>query len=623
MTNYQGIDEGLANSAIPDHGRHPREKPSALPSLGEIESRLGEDVGVLIEAPHGTEIEASRTTLYDGYVSADEATQSTGAAVTAGTPGAIAIGIGFTVRERLDSQLRWLVAAGCVALVCKVSPTDEPALRAAARTAGIAVFRANQSISWDQLAEILTAAIGQSASSTNSLADIRPGDLFDLANTVAAITGGAIAICDPDQTLLAYSTVAGQPIDATRRASILGLHVPHTEQNDSDYQRVHRSAAVQMILPTGDSYPRLAIAIRAGNTVLGSLWQIGAPADSSPDVRSNPPGNERDAVGAVLNDAAAIAALHLLHRRRHRSAARTRQIELVRPLLFDSSRAELAAIQLGLAASNLRVVSLACYGASTGAPETVERSHRLYDSIATSAAVWLPTAVCGLADNVVYLAIGADGVGNSRVGSNGVGSNGVGSSSVGTQDDEPSNYLTDVLLRICRQSAHQTGHPVAAGVGSPRTIAELTESRTEAETVLGVLLRDLEDGRLTPDSDGMVSTATELGPRLQLRQMVNALRAVDLLPGDQLAGILAHDRAKGTAFAATILAFFESGTNAIETAARLRLHANTVRYRLSRIEPLFGLRLADPDTRLLLWLQLWAEGVSPADSAGVAPNPRV
>ncbi len=36
------------------------------------------------------------------------------------------------------------------------------------------------------------------------------------------------------------------------------------------------------------------------------------------------------------------------------------------------------------------------------------------------------------------------------------------------------------------------------------------------------------------------------------------------------------------------------------------LHVNTVRYRLSRVEPLFGLNLEDPETRLLLWLQLWA-----------------
>jgi DNA-binding PucR family transcriptional regulator len=34
------------------------------------------------------------------------------------------------------------------------------------------------------------------------------------------------------------------------------------------------------------------------------------------------------------------------------------------------------------------------------------------------------------------------------------------------------------------------------------------------------------------------------------------------------------------------------------------VHPNTCRYRLARAEQLFGLALADPDERLLLWLQL-------------------
>ena len=72
--------------------------------------------------------------------------------------------------------------------------------------------------------------------------DIRPGDLFDLANTVAAQAGGAIAIADPEQTILAYSTLPDQPIDETRRSSILSLQVPHSAETDNDYRRVHAAA---------------------------------------------------------------------------------------------------------------------------------------------------------------------------------------------------------------------------------------------------------------------------------------------------------------------------------------------------------------------------------------------
>ena len=44
----------------------------------------------------------------------------------------------------------------------------------------------------------------------------------------------------------------------------------------------------------------------------------------------------------------------------------------------------------------------------------------------------------------------------------------------------------------------------------------------------------------------------------------------------------------------------------MEAARTLDVHVNTVRYRLSRVEPIFGIDLDDPETRLLVWLQLWA-----------------
>jgi DNA-binding PucR family transcriptional regulator len=44
----------------------------------------------------------------------------------------------------------------------------------------------------------------------------------------------------------------------------------------------------------------------------------------------------------------------------------------------------------------------------------------------------------------------------------------------------------------------------------------------------------------------------------------------------------------------------------METAKALNVHVNTVRYRLSRVMTLFGVDLDDPETRLLVWLQMWA-----------------
>jgi DNA-binding PucR family transcriptional regulator len=47
--------------------------------------------------------------------------------------------------------------------------------------------------------------------------------------------------------------------------------------------------------------------------------------------------------------------------------------------------------------------------------------------------------------------------------------------------------------------------------------------------------------------------------------------------------------------------------SSIRTAAqRLHIHANTLRYRLTKIEQTVGINLADPDIRLVLALQLKA-----------------
>ncbi|MFE0268602.1 PucR family transcriptional regulator [Nocardiopsis alba] len=56
----------------------------------------------------------------------------------------------------------------------------------------------------------------------------------------------------------------------------------------------------------------------------------------------------------------------------------------------------------------------------------------------------------------------------------------------------------------------------------------------------------------------------------------------------------------------TLLAWLESGFNANEAAERLRIHPQTVRYRMRRLEELFGARLREPDTRFELGLVLRA-----------------
>ena len=262
-------------------------------------------------------------------------------------PGAVALAIGLSLSgKRLGAKVRELSDAGYVAVVYKSNGTSDEVLRAAARDNGMALFRASDSAPWNQLAEIMDAAVVPHRQSGRTLVDIRPGDLFDLANTVAAQAGGAIAIADPEQTILAYSTLPDQPIDETRRSSILSLQVPHSVETDNDYRRVH--AATDALDVATQDPSLLAHGHRdPGRRLRSGLARLLELAD-----------HHNEDANRILREAANVAALHILHKRTTYVSNLTRQIDLVQPLLFDPKRAELAAIRLGISAPSIRVAAL-------------------------------------------------------------------------------------------------------------------------------------------------------------------------------------------------------------------------------------------------------------------------
>jgi sugar diacid utilization regulator len=539
-----------------------------LPTLAEVSQVIGPEIASLVETPNGEQQTVAGAVLYDR------------AAHLPRFPGAIALAIGIPLAgEHLPAQFDALSESGYVGLVYKTYGAPDVDLRRAARSAGVALLRASDSVPWDQLADIFAAAIVPQGESRVALVDIRPGDLFELAHAVASLIGGAVAIADPEQNVLAYSTLPEQPIDETRRRSILQLHVPHSKQNDDDYRRVHASHDVVSVAPGEHSFTRTAVAIRAGSVVLGSLWVIDARTKEGAQGKGFGDGGADTA--RVLLEAANVAALHLLHRRSTHDSGRARQIDLVTPLLFEPDRAELVAVQLGISAESVRVVAVAAADPVGNAADTLQSSLHLFDAIRTACAVWLPAAVCGLADNIVYIVLPQTAKGSEA-------------------------FHHDEVLRIAHHARRLLGRPVLAGLGRVTRLADIGQSRQDSEAVLAMLLRDVDERRVSADSDDIVADLGSLGPRLHLRQMVTALRSAGLLPGDYIARISAHDSSRGTFFEETVRTYLDCNGNAIETAARLGLHANTVRYRLSRIEPVFGVKLDDPETRLLLWLQLQA-----------------
>ena len=530
----------------------------ALPTLADVARSAGSEILSLVEMPSDDRQIVAGSVLYDST------------ARPAKFPGAVALAIGLSLSgKRLGAKVRELSDAGYVAIVYKSNGTSDEVLRAAARDNGMALFRASDSVPWNQLAEIMDAAVVPHRQSGRTLVDIRPGDLFDLANTVAAQAGGAIAIADPEQTILAYSTLPDQPIDETRRSSILSLQVPHSVETDNDYRRVHAAADALDVATQDPSLRRTAIAIRAGDSVLGSLWLLELADHHNEDANR------------ILREAANVAALHILHKRTTYVSNLTRQIDLVQPLLFDPKRAELAAIRLGISAPSIRVAALGIWPSEAIAAETLQSRLRLFDTIRTACAIRLPSAVCGLSDNIVYIVLPQT-----------------------TETSRP--FQRTAILKIVQNARRLLARPVLAALGAAATIDRLEDSRVNAELVLSELVRNVAEGRIAADSDDIVADDDSLGSRLLLRQFVSALTTAGQLPGSHALSIAAHDEQHKKSFEETIYAYLSCGGNAIDAAKSLDVHVNTVRYRLSRVEPLFGIDLDDAETRLLVWLQLWA-----------------
>lgn len=215
------------------------------------------------------------------------------------TAGAVVLAVGVAPGD-LE-----VLESGAVAVVLR---GEVPArTRTRARQRGLTLLSAPPELSWGQLHALLRSA------STAPPPD-EAGDLFAVADAIAAAVGGPVTIEDPQWRILAFSNL-DQPIDEARRQTILGRTPP------AEWQQQIADAGLLPALRHGDApvrfeapgiAPRVVAAVRAGSELLGSVWvaETVGPIDEE-----------------ELQRAAQAAAVHLLvHRaagdveRRHRAA---------------------------------------------------------------------------------------------------------------------------------------------------------------------------------------------------------------------------------------------------------------------------------------------------------------
>lgn len=457
---------------------------------------------------------------------------------------------------RAGGLLEAAARAGYSAIGVKTYGVEAMALATLADRSGVALVGVPDDLDWLQLSSLVTTALDSAAQTGAGRPAV--GDLFGLANAIAASVGGATAIEDFRQQILAYSNIPGQPIDLERREGILGRQVPDVPENPDQYRALYRSTEVLHFAAEPPALPRVAVAVRAGSELLGSIWVVDADGSMSGDVDRS------------LLEAADMAALHLLRERSAEDLARHQRAELVRALLESRADPARTVAQLGLDPDGPFVI----VGFESAEPGDGEvRLHRVVDLVTLSAESQAGRTSCALLGGTIYALVSGRRL---RGG------------------EKPLVRLCDEVVTAARQSlrlelvaAAGTRVDEARGIGA---------SRADADRALLLLHRHPHLGPVT--------STTRAADQLSLLGLGQVFEEQPDLVSARARAIRAHDSQHGTEYEDFLATWLDCHRDVAAASARLSMHPNTVRYRLRRAVELFGLDLTEPDEMLVLWLSL-------------------
>lgn len=411
----------------------------------------------------------------------------------------------------------------------------------AAAPASTAIFAAPDEGRWSDLYDRVQWALGE------SVGQLAEHDAFHLADALASAVGGAVAIEDARRRVVAFSTVPGQRIDDVRRQGILGRQVPEHAEREKWYARLWRTPGVSEFTDGTESTARLAVAVRAGAEPLGSIWVVGARASLNPGADE------------ILARSVGVVAACLAHQDHFAARSRSGRGQLLRQVLDVGSE------DLGYTLPG--PVVLAGMRRDGAAEERDLLDARLADILSLHAQRCGGLGLAAALDGRVYALLPAA--------------------------DRP--RLESQLLGTITRTALPAGW---IALSDPvERIDQLPAVRRQVDRLLALCHRRGTD---RPE----IVRVADARDSLMLAELADAVRGSDALRDGPLGRIAGYDHDHGTSYVPTLRAWFESSGDAVAAAARLHLHPNTFRYRMTRARALFGLRLEQPDERLLLHLQL-------------------
>lgn len=468
----------------------------------------------------------------------------------------LATGVVRTLTE-LQTVLRETASLGCPAVVIKASGLEPETVAEAGDVVGIAVLITPELMSWRHLDRLIAAACAAGSARDRGLSAGPNTDLFSLANEIAYAIGGAVTIEDPSDRVLAYSNLPHQEIDGSRRETILGREVPGEAKLNNTAPHVTPHGAVVHIRPVWPGeLGRMAIAVRSGPELLGTIWVI-EKEPFGPDAEES------------LRQAASVTALHLMRARSTTDPNRRARVEALMTLL-DGTSSTAAAASLGL--DPTLAYAVLALGPAAGGVDPDVTTARLLEVAGVYCGAWHPSSVCAISGTTVYALVPVREIRGAA------------------------EHLQRVARDVVRTVARTSAFSVRVGIGSIALGREqITASRRVADTVL----RTIADDPLVD-----VAAAEEVRSRVVLAELrATALTAFDL-GVSPVQALLEHDRRRGTEHAKTLLAWLDAFGEARTAASVLFVHENTLRYRVRTISERFSIDLDDPHVRLVTWLEL-------------------
>ena len=537
-----------------------------VPTLRAVLDSLGTEFVQLLSGPPTLDVAVARPVIHDPL---EPLTIQ---------PGDLVLAIGTDVAGRgAVSLVHNAATTGAAGIVFKLStPATAPAvvaLREEARSAGVAILGLAPDMAWSQLHTLVRTMTAGGSFPRGADGDSGGvvGGLFNLANAIAAMVGGPTTIEDRESTVLAYSNL-DEEIDEHRRQTILGHRVPESWrrrlQDDGVFRRLWaEEGPVAIYYP--DAEPpmqrRLAVAVRAGDEILGSIWV----AEGSRPLT--------DADADALRDAARIAALQLIRSRSSEDMARERRNALLRSVLDGETSPEVLADALDVSPDAF--VTVVAFRLDTDdADEQAIRTRRATDLISLSCESFRRKVACIATGPVVYVLL-PDATAPDR------------------------RRFVELARDIAERMRGPLRLEVSAGIGSTVAgVAQVVASRRQADRALRVLA----------PTNG-IATIEEVRSLTILEQLRDiARRDPDLLEG-KLAAMTqstpgGHDDNRHATNLTTLKEYLDAFGDVTAAAAKMNVHQNTFRYRLRRMTETAGLDLNDPVERLVLHLQLHLRG---------------